>query len=491
LVGGTSFKKQTLSLSAARNFFSGWGPVDTSRFKSIKPKLQYLIGATYRFQHKQLKININSDYLHEELRDPGALTLANLYEKALDGYHFTSRWNNRLNLMNVYHDNFVMNLEAGYSYFKKRKITYLNDLVQLMKTEASPDLHDTTSFHMYSARGFISNITGRKFEYQAGFDLSYETAFGKRTGGHRQISDAAGFMNFILRPAKSFSFQPGVRIMHNSHYKAPLVYGLSVKINPAPFTIRANYARGFRAPSLRQLYLHFKDSNHEILGNEDLKAETADNINLSVNYDQTKDSHAWGAEFNLFYNGIKNAIQLAVSLQQPGWGKYFNVDNTLYKTKGAEVNIYYRNSAGFSFNAGIVTTGRVLLNDPDRFSWSNDITASFSHRLNSSGIQMAIYYKYTDAFLEFAGNFDTEGNMDGIAQEFIEDYHTLDATVTKNLMKNRLKFSGGIKNIFDVTMVNSFGNLNIHGNMDAGATRGYGRTFFINLLFTLEKTKQE
>ncbi len=174
----------TFSANAGRNFFAGWGPVDTSRYKTWKPKLQYMGGFGYHFNKGKIKLTTNTDYLHEELRDAGSLTIDNLFEKALDGYHFTTRWNSLANFTGTFDDDFVLNLQAGYSWYEKKKQTYLNDLVNLKKTLVSdPDFHDTTTFQMVSARGFVSNIPGKVYEYQTGFDFNYESAYGKRTGG--------------------------------------------------------------------------------------------------------------------------------------------------------------------------------------------------------------------------------------------------------------------------------------------------------------------
>jgi outer membrane receptor for ferrienterochelin and colicins len=482
------FKRHTFNVNAARNFFSGWGPVAISRYKTWKPKLQYMAGATYQYRKNRLKATLNSDFLHEELRDPGALTLANLYEKALDGYHYTTRWNNRLNLLNKYNDDFVVNLQAGYSYYKKRKITYLNDLVNLRKNIAGDaDLHDTTVFQMLSARGFVSNIPGKKVEYQTGFDLNYESASGKRTGGYREMSDMSGFMNFVYRPVSSLSLQPGIRLIYNSNYKAPLAYGLSFKFNPAPYTIKASYARGFRAPSLKQLYLVFIDNNHEIHGNENLKAETADIFNVTLNYDLIKNKHDLGVELGTFYNTFKNAIQLAISTQRPGWGMYFNVDNTRFKTKGAEITIHYRYSPYFTLNTGVISTGRLRLDSPDQFAWATDYTSSAVFRYEKLKLQLALFYKYSGDYLEFAGNYNAEGDLDGIAQQSMDGYNTLDATITKGFLEGRLNMSTGVKNIFNVKLVNSFGNINIHGSSDDSAAMGYGRTFFLSVGYAFDK----
>jgi len=480
--------RHNFSVNGARNFFSGWGPVDTSRYKTWKPKLQYQAGLGYQYHKNQLKTSIYSDFLNEELHDPGALTMDNLFEKALDGYHFTTRWNSRANLTNVFNNDFVLNLQAGHSYYQKRKITYLNDLVNLRKTKANdPDFHDTTTFQMISARGFVSNIPGRKFEYQNGFDLNYEFAYGKRTGGYREITDLSGFLNFIYRPIQILSIQPGLRVMYNSNYHAPLIYGISLKYNPASFTFRASYAKGFRAPSLKQLYLQFIDNNHEIHGNENLKAETADNLLLSATYDLVKKRHAVNAELSFFYNSIDNAIQLAINTDRPGWGMYFNVEGHEYITKGAEARIRYRHSPFLTVNAGVITTGRVKLDSRNSFDYSTDLVCSASYLFDKPGIQLALFYKYTDEYLEFTGNYNAEGQLSGIAQQFMDDYHMLDATVTKSFFRDRLNLVAGFKNIFNVTMVNSFGSINIHGSMDNSAAAGYGRTFFVKVGYRFEK----
>jgi outer membrane receptor for ferrienterochelin and colicins len=480
--------KHTFSGNAARNFFSGWGPEDTSRYKLWKPKLQYQAGLGYIYRLNNLKVQASSDYMHEELRDPGALTMANLYEKAFDGYHYTTRWNNRFNLINLFNDDFVLNIQAGHSYYRKRKITYLNDLVNLNKTlVADPEFHDTTDFNLISARGFVSNIPGKKFEYQTGFDINYESASGKRTGGYREMTDLSGFMNIVYRPVPTLSLQPGIRAMYNSDYRTPLVYGFSLKFNPDAFTIRVSYAKGFRAPSLKQLYLQFIDTNHEILGNENLKAETAHNFNLAAIIDRTFNRHSINFELSLYYNSIHNAIQLAINTKRPGWGTYFNVEGKDYKTKGAEVKVKYRFSPCFTLNAGIITNGRLRLEPDNKFDYSTDFVSSAIYLNEKYKIQFALFYKYTDEYLEFAGNYNIHGELDGIAQQYMAGYHTMDFNISKDFLKNTFNVTAGIRNVFNVTMVDAFGTLNIHGSANDAATAGYGRTFFIKLDYRFEK----
>ena len=478
----------SFSLNGGRNFFSGWGPVDTARFQIWKPKLQYLAGFGYQYHKKNFRVIYNTDYLHEELRDLGTPAPDGATISALDGYHYTTRLNSRANLSNTFNDDFVLNLQAGYSYYQKRKITYVNDLVNLEKTiHSNPDMNDTTTFQSFSARGFVSNIPGKKYEYQTGFDMNNESAYGQRTNGFQSITDISGFMNFIYRPLPVISIQPGIRVMYNSDYKAPLIYAFNVKYTPANFTFRASYAKGFRAPSLKQLYLEFIDNNHHVFGNKDLQAETANNANLSVIYDLQRNRHDVNIQLDMFYNAIEHAIALAVDPQRPGYGMYFNVDGNLYKTKGAEFKVGYRYSPSVELNAGFIRTGRSEFGNGNHFVYSTDWVSSATYRIEKYETQVAVFYKYTDAYLDFAGNFDTRGQLEGTSQQYMSGYHTLDLTVSKDLFVNRLNISAGFKNIFNVMLVNSFGSIDPHSSSNGEGAAGYGRTFFFSLRYRFTK----
>ena len=483
-----TFKGNNLSINAARNFFSGWGPVDSNRYKTWKPKLQYLFDGGYQYRKNNLTVRYSTDLLFEELRDQDSLSLATLYEKAIDSYHFTKRWNNRLNVIKIFSEKLNFNLQAGYSYYNKSKITYLNDLVNLEKTVAdSPEMQDTTIFRMMSARAFVSHKLQNKLEYQGGIDINIESASGKRTMGIKEITDIAGFLNVIYHPVEQFSIQPGIRFIYNSKFEAPVVYAVNAKYKSGNFTFYGSYGKGFRAPSLKQLYLQFIDSNHEIIGNENLQAETADDFSLSSGLFIPLGVNSLQADITAFYNSIDNAIQLAIDTLRPGWGTYFNIQADQFKTKGIEIRLKTDLYPGISFNAGLITTGRMRLNNPGRFDYSTDVVSGFSYRNERFRYQVSLFYKYTDKYLEFAGNYGAEGKLNGIAERFISSYNTLDVTFYKSLYSDKITLSGGIKNVFDITLVPSIGNLNFHGSSQNSVAAGYGRSYFLKLNINLEK----
>src|SRR5699024_8277242 len=99
-------------------------------------------------------------------------------------------------------------------------------------------------------------------------------------------------------------------------YDAPIIPSINLKYgifsnSRNDLTLRASYARGFRSPSIKELYYTFVDANHNIVGNSDLEAETSNNYNLSLHYNVLFNKVEWMNKLVLFYNDIHNRITLA------------------------------------------------------------------------------------------------------------------------------------------------------------------------------------
>jgi outer membrane receptor for ferrienterochelin and colicins len=206
-----------------------------------------------------------------------------------------------------------------------------------------------------------------------------------------------------------------------------------------------------------------------------------------VIYDVQRNRHALNIQLDMFYNAIEHAIALAVDPQRPGYGMYFNIDGSLYKTKGAEFKVGYRYSPSIELNAGFIRTGRSEFGNGNHFVYSTDWVSSATYRIEKFETQVAVFYKYTDAYLDFAGNFDTRGQLEGTSQQYMSGYHTLDLTVSKDLFENSLNISAGCKNIFNVMLVNSFGSVDPHNSSNGEGAAGYGRTYFISLRYRFTK----
>ncbi len=485
--------RHTFGVDGGRNFFGGYSPSsDTGRSLVFKPRRQYFADGYYAYTFKKIKVKIGGDYFNELLQDKGNLQPP-YYEKAFDSYFTTVRYNARVDLNWHLWKSHVFNLIASYSAYNRFKETFLKDLTTLteVKTE-DPEQQDTTNMRTYMGRMTIAkNNPDKKFNYQLGIDLNYETGTGKRIlDNEQEIGDYAVFFSLKWDPVKVLSFQPGIRFIYNTKYKAPLVYALSSKWDILePLSLRVSYSRGFRAPSIKELYLFFKDVNHNIQGNPDLKAETSNNVNLTLKYAEEKRKIAYEIEIGGFYNALQNIITLA---QVPGTGNdltytYVNLDR--YKTTGGQLNATFSLYPSLKISTGLAVTGiNVEMADGTStggFTFSTDVNSNASYRFVKPDLTFALLYKYTGKKPQPYFDSDT------LSFGYIDGYNTMDFTITKGFWKNRIRLSCGLKNIFNNQIIPSTGlGGGGHGSGGGdGVAIGYGRTVFFRFTFNFNQYK--
>jgi outer membrane receptor for ferrienterochelin and colicins len=292
-----------------------------------------------------------------------------------------------------------------------------------------------------------------------------------------------------LEPVAGLVIQPGGRVSYNSRYAAPLVYSLNLKWAPLEnYTFRASYSRGFRAPSLKELYLMFVDVNHNVRGNEDLKAEYSHNFNFSAGYNHEKGHHVYSADLACFYNKIDNIISLANV--EGNLYSYINIDK--FNSMGAQLNLVYRYYPALSLKAGVSHTGRKneLLTSgvQPAFKYSTDFVFESSYTWLKSGLTLSAFYKYTGRLPQFYTASDGS-----LVEGFISDFNNLDISAVKSLWKNRISITAGARNIFDIKSVDAMGgNGGAHTGDGSGSVPvGWGRSYFIKFALHLYQFEKE
>ena len=74
-----------------------------------------------------------------------------------------------------------------------------------------------------------------------------------------------------------------------------------------------------------------------------------------------------------------------------------------------------------------------------------------------------------------------------IAERLTAGYHSMDITLNKYFFDRSFVLTAGIKNLFNVTLVDSYGNLNLHGSSGDTAPVAFGRTWFLKLSYSFSK----
>ncbi len=494
-----STKNYTFSFLGGRNYFDGWKYedqpfkieqeklADSTRVMDWKPKEQFFGTAFIGRQLKRTKLGFTSDYFYEQIMNRG-LPREPYYETAFDDYYTTNRFNHSLTLVGKIFKNTNTSLIFANNYYRRIKNTYINDLTTLNQTlTANSSDQDTSMFNNITVRGtFSSSRTEAKLNAEVGYDLQHETGTGLRIKDTKQqIGDYSLFASAEYKPFDKTVIRPGVRLSYNSAYQAPIIPSINIKQEIGKGNIiRFSYARGFRAPSLKDLYFYFVDVNHNIKGNEDLKAEYSHNFSLSYSRSFTVKKVAFKLENLNFYNTIENLITLAQASATEY--TYFNLNK--YKTIGTQLQLETR-WKGLTAAVGGSYVGRY--NELSETMNVNDFYYSPEGRCNlqyafEKDLTISIFYKYTGKTPNVSLDENNQLYVSSIA-----DYHMLDASITKTFWQKRITLTVGAKNVFNIQNVIGSSGGSAHSGSSTSIPMAMGRMYFVKTDINLIYKKKE
>lgn len=479
---GFKVKKNTFKISAGRNFFDGYTSQDTARYQDWKPREQYFGSLMFNRNFGHLKLSYIFDGFSETMISKGAPRYP-YYTTAFDTYYKTKRFSNKLLLSGRVSKHKFLDVTLSQSYYQRSRSIYFKDLVSLESTPSSSvNDQDTTNFNALMARGVLSTSNdSNKLNYLIGAELKHDFIDANRVENNQQdIGDYAVFGNIRYTPNKSITIQPALRYSYNTKYNAPVVPSINFLLKLKENTqIRASYAKGFRAPSLKELYLEFHyNATINLYGNENLNAENSDHINVSFDYFKTKNKHKFRVVPRAYYSRINHLIDL-VQTSEVNW-TYMNVD--YLTTKGVSLafeyewkQINYSVTGSYYGNYNSMFDRLDYTND---YFYSSDIASKLSYTFDSLGVTMSCFYKYTG---EIRNSYITDN--DEVKPSYIGDFHTFDFTAKKGFWKNKVTLVAGVKNIFDVKDVELVGNVFGVSSSSNSPTLSvlWGRTFFVSL----------
>lgn len=486
-VSGT-LKRNSFSFTGGRNFFDGYQAPGTTWEQRWKPKEQWNFSGDYKYKWDKAFIRFGSTWFSQELRDNG-LPLPLWYETRSDKYFYTQRLVLRTDYKYEFSKKSRINTIGSYSKYRKVKNTYLLDLTTLDKV-LTPGEQDTTWFDNIMLRSDYSfGDETSVISFQTGIDLTKETGYGKRIKDkEQQIGDYAVFMSLNYLPIVVFNIQPGLRFIYNTKFDAPIIYSLNIKYDiREKLILRASLASGFRAPSLKELYLEFMDVNHDIHGNENLKAETSVNANILLQYNSTPGKkYEWGMELNMFINAIKDNIQLIPYSGNLSYWTYVNVSR--FTSRGAELNFNNKVYPWLTVKFGLAFIGKKIdysgSSNVD-FEYYTDFNASLVYFVKKYDINFSVYYKYNGESPQLLFVSEDEDPEIG----FLSAYQSLDINASKWFWKRRVNIQVGGKNLFNNTNVDMSSGQSggIHPGDGGSRSVNWGRTFFVRLQFKFNK----
>jgi len=504
LTGGAGFQKDGwgLALDAGRNYFDGWNPedkaferpdyiADTTRFSQWKPKTQLFGGARISYQRKKWNIQLSSRIFEENIINKG-LPRAPYYITAFDDNYYTMRFDNAIRAQGKVGRNGQFKAMASFNDYLRRKNSYAVDLTGVSKELAttSGDQDTSTFQQLISRSSYVYQPDSSWYGFEIGYDINVQFAQGARIdSGVQSLGDYALFSTLEVRPIDGLIIKPGFRVAHNSEYKAPFLPSVNLRYKLSKFTLRLAYARGFRAPSLKELYFDFVDINHNISGAQDLTAERSNSYNAAITHTTLIKKALYKIELSAYRNDISDMITLA---QVPNATSYSYANIGAFKTQGARIEGQIA-IGHLKVSVGVSEIGRLNTlaeTDPslNTFIYSPEVRSNIRYTFQPIGLTASVFYKYTGNTPQFILASDNS-----IQQSEIQGFQMADASLQRKFWNNRLELTFGVKNIFDITNINSISSGGTHssGGFQSIST---GRSYFGSLkiqLATKEKNAKK
>ena len=330
-------------------------------------------------------------------------------------------------------------------------------------------------FSAWYLRSEYNRLNWEKVSLQAGIESRSDLVSGSRIKSDKTITyEFSFFSKTELKLNQNIKSQLGIRVPYHSIYPAPIspsfemLYSRSSKLQ-----YRASYARGFRAPTIKELFLEFIDFNHNIIGNSELEAEYSHAFNSSIIYTPyQKDTKYIQIDIQGSLQYLNNKIGLAQIENTTGY-TYFNISNAKYYGLNTTIDSKVSKSSKIRLGWNVYKTELNESLDPTRFQ------------------NISFLYKYFNSQHKFGANINLKYTPEITSQRYQdnelvsvkqEPFESINLNFNKTFIKLNSTLSFGIKNLTNLKNINSLGG-GIHSSSES--ILSWGRTFFINLKTTL------
>lgn len=503
------------NVSYTRNDFGGyWGDrkgenydkSDELRGHEWLPKKQHFANLLLSYDASKINLFYKFEYTNEtidkysknvDLNENPATGTTN--PTALDEIYTNNRFYHHLNGNGLIKNK--INYDVSLSYQKQTK-----DLEQYTyrireKEKLNIQKGEYLSRSAFFSRGTVSNLfKTKKFSLQTGYEITNEKGFGspiaitidpEEENIKQRLDNYDLFASSEFEINDKFSFRPGLRVSFSNLFDNQYIYSLSAKyLFKKEIELRGILGSANRTPNYDELYTYFVDVNHNVQGNPDLTPEKGVSAFLHIK----KKSYFNDANIVLknkvsfSYLDLKDRIELIVVSDIPLAFQYNNIDS--FKSMGmfSENAVLYKNLQG-KFGIGLLGVLKILNDEVDAnddFLFNLQLNADLSYKIPKWNAFFSVYFKYLGEQNQFVEKTNNEGEQ-VFVKGTTDAYSWMDATVKKTFLSNKLELMLGVRNLLDLTTVNTTAiSGGAHNGPPVGFLLGYGRSYFIKVAYSLK-----
>ncbi|MFW0737206.1 TonB-dependent receptor plug domain-containing protein [Flavobacterium sp. T12S277] len=508
-VAHTFNKNWFVSVGANRNDFQGflngrkgkdYSEADFTRGYSWLPKDQ-LNGTAlisyqkdnFRFFYKFEYLDENVDFYNSTVQSNFSPTLGS-YRYADDKRYFTNRYFHNLNASGTLFSQLYYNVSLTHQKQQREVEDFRYYL--FTKTEDTNVKVKDQSMEVLSSTGTVSNFfSDKKVDLQLGYEfvnnrgLSIVEAQGNNLKTvYKTIENYDFFASSEIMASERFSIKPGIRFSAQSKFKDQYASSIALRyLFDKGLELRGSYGNGYRTPNFEELYANQIFDGHFFAANENLIPETSTSYEVSLK------------KFTTFSSGLQLSNMISGSYMDVNdridmvfIGKNDNTGTPEYQYKNINKYKMWNFSAtnqiridGLTVNVGAALIGVSQLIDnqqivsDDSFLYSFNLNASASYNISKWKTIISGYYKYNGRSQQFLAS-GSEFILSTIAPS-----NWLDASIRKNLFKDKFEITAGARNILNITDVNRTGTSGGAHSTSSNLMLAYGRSYFLKLAYNL------
>ena len=323
------------------------------------------------------------------------------------------------------------------------------------------EFRDKTNYrdHSYMMRGqlqrFFKEGDNLTFGMEIALDQSSSNVLRNIYEQPEQYT-TAGFSQYRRQITKKIAFDMGIRfdsreVTGGEGYSVKTFKALSPKVSlfyeiDPKITTYASYNRGFRAPSISELFLEYESSYGLLLqGNPILKPESLTSIETGMKY-QKKNISLFG---NIFYNHYKDMIDFIYTIPVR------SVNRDVVKGMGAEIgsNVYLDGiGSNLNFTYSILDLENVNSDIPLLYRPKHKIRVTLVQSLSNFDIRLSTRYSSEQSYEDFlSDDHPMDGNTVIFPLETLPETFISDFSISRMISEYDLSLK--VKNLFDVNYV--------------------------------------
>ena len=450
---GLGLNRNNLSYKLSLNYYSspgydltGYSPLSNT----VEQNLNYKINNSIAYKWNGISIDYMNQYYAKEvnLYNYRADYESNGAPVVVDGLlsdKENSRYKDYMNTLNIGYKNFKLSFSKElYNksfYYPYYYAPYPNNKDGATITSANPIRYDFS---------LLSDIEFGKHRFLFGLEYAKETyeSYDVFNQENTEILTPSIFLDESQKTIDEYSivitdkfkalnkeFFLGLRLTKYSSYKWIMIPSLSIKQEVCGRNLRLNYSKGYRVPSIKELYYNFPDHPIQPLyGNPDLDPSSSDYFAFSI-----ESSNNYNSSLEVYINNVIDMIAPVTTSNNTM--EYLNTDKVslfgLNINHEALLSDRMTIKSVFSYTDGN-SDDKKLIEGISKYSFNSRIKFNW---IKSSSLLFTTKYNSDKSVFVYNEN----GSSGGFYK--LDSYWISDILVS--FKYNKISIKCGMKNVFD------------------------------------------